>query len=129
MGFQVAISRFINYVQLTVEGPAEIKSFVELVQSIEEESLSWADRKVLVDLRGVEGRLDPTEQIFLGELVAQHLPHLEKVASVVPENQITRNSETAAQTMGMQLRVFASPAEAVAWLKAKQPVSAGGVPL
>lgn len=120
MGFQVDINRFIDYVQLVVTGPAEMKSFVELIQSIEQESLSWADHKVLVDLRKVEGRLDPTEQVFLGELVAQQLPHLEKVASVVPQDQITRNSEAAAQTMGMQLRVFASHADAVGWLKERQ---------
>ena len=126
MGFQVDISRFIDYVQLTVSGPAEMKSFVELVQSIEEESMTWADRKVLVDLRNVEGRLDPTEQVFLGELVAHQLPHLEKVASVVPVDQITRNSEGAAQTLGMQLRVFTSREEAVAWLKALLPVPAAG---
>ena len=28
--------------------------------------------------------LDPAEQVFLGELVAQNLSHLDRVASVVP---------------------------------------------
>ena len=126
MGFRVNITRFIDFVQLAVAGPAEMKSFVELVHDIEEESLSWADRRVLVDLREVEGRLDATEQVFLGELVAQRLPHLERVASVVPADQITRNSEAAAQTLGMQLRVFTSREEAVAWLKARVPAVAEG---
>ena len=126
MGFRVNITRFIDFVQLAVAGPAEMKSFVELVHDIEEESLTWADRRVLVDLRDVEGRLDPTEQVFLGEMVAQRLPHLERVASVVPADQITRNSEAAAQTLGMQLRVFTSREEAVSWLKATQPAVAEG---
>lgn len=126
MGFRVNITRFIDFVQLAVAGPAEMKSFVELVHDIEEESLTWADRRVLVDLREVEGRLDATEQVFLGEMVAQRLPHLERVASVVPADQITRNSEAAAQTHGMQLRVFSSREEAVAWLKARQTAVAEG---
>ena len=117
MSFNVHITRFMDFVQLVVTGPASMKNFVDLVKNIEQESLTWADRRVLADLRGVEGRLDPAEQVFLGELVAQHLPHLERVASVVPADQITRNSEAAAQGMGMQLRVFTSRLEATAWLK------------
>ena len=126
MGFRVKITRFIDFVQLAVAGPAEMRSFVELVHDIEEESLTWADRRVLVDLREVEGRLDATEQVFLGEMVAQRLPHLERVASVVPADQITRKSEAAAQTLGMQLRVFSSREEAVAWLKARETAVAEG---
>ncbi|MRD49724.1 STAS/SEC14 domain-containing protein [Caenimonas koreensis] len=117
MGFQVDINRFVDYMEVVVSGPSDIKSFVDLVHDIEEDSLSWADRKVLVDLRHVAGQLDATEQVFLGELVAQQLPHLEKVASVVPAEQITRNSEAAARTHGMQLRVFVSHDEAVSWLR------------
>jgi hypothetical protein len=71
---------------------------------------------MLVDLRQVQGELTPTEQIFLGELVAQDLPHLERVASVVPPESITRNSETAARELGMKLRVFTSKDDAVGWL-------------
>jgi hypothetical protein len=121
MSFRVNTTRFMDFVQLVVSGPASMKGFVDLVKEIEQESLTWADTKILADLRSVEGRLDPSEQVFLGELVAQHLHHLEKVASVVPADQITRNSEAAAQTLGMQLRVFTSREEAIAWLKAKHP--------
>jgi hypothetical protein len=121
MTFHTTTTRFMDFVQMVVVGPATISGFVELVHRVEDESKTWADRRVLVDLRGVEGRLDAAEQVFLGEMVAQHLPHLERVASVVPEDQITRNSENAAQTMGMQLRVFSSREEATDWLKAPLP--------
>ena len=116
MSFTVSTTRFPQFVQLAVSGPASIRSFVELVGKVGEETVLWSDRRVLVDLRGVEGELTPTEQIFLGELVAQDLPHLERVASVVPTERITRNSETAAQELGMRLRVFTSADEAMEWL-------------
>src|SRR3954469_18365604 len=105
MTLSITTRRFIDFVQVVVTGPATMKGFVELVQTTEQETMSWADTRVLVDLRAVEGRLEPTEQVFLGEMVALHLHHLEKVASVVRPEEMTRNSESAAQTLGMQLRV------------------------
>ncbi|MEO7391616.1 MAG: STAS/SEC14 domain-containing protein [Ramlibacter sp.] len=120
MPFQVSTTRFPQFVQLTVSGPNSIKCFVELIDSVAVETALWGDRRVLVDLRAVEGSLTPTEQIFLGELVAQSFPHMERVASVVPPEQITHNSETAAQELGMRLRVFSSEEEAVQWLRSGQ---------
>ncbi|MEP6790472.1 MAG: hypothetical protein ABI907_03815, partial [Ramlibacter sp.] len=106
MPFITSITRHPEFVQLAASGPAEIGNFVELVSTVESETVYWSDRRVLVDLRDVEGRLTAPEQVFLGELVAQNLPHLERLASLVPPDQITRNSENAAQQLGMQLRVF-----------------------
>jgi hypothetical protein len=116
MTFDVVTERLPDYIRMTVAGEASIKDFVDLVLTTEQETALWSDRRAMVDLRQIKGRLDPAEQVFLGELVAQNLAHLERVASVVPADQITRNSENAAQKLGMQLRVFASDAEAAAWL-------------
>ena len=118
MGFHVSTTRFAHYVQLAVSGPASIKSFVELVETLAEETMLWSDRRVLADLRGVEGELTPAEQVFLGEFAAQNLPHLERMASVVPLERITHNSESAAQELGMRLRVFTSKDDAISWLTA-----------
>ena len=118
MTFVVVTERLAEYVRITVEGEASIKDFVDLVLTTEQETVYWSDRRLMVDLRGLGGQLDPAEQVFLGELVAQNLSHLERVASVVPADQITRNSENAARQLGMQLRVFSSEAEAAAWLSA-----------
>lgn len=116
MTFDVTTERLPEYVRMTVTGEASIKDFVDLVLTAEQETAYWSDRRAMVDLRGVTGQLEPSEQVFLGELVAHNLSHLERVASVVPAAQITHNSENAARQLGMQLRVFASDAEAAAWL-------------
>lgn len=116
MTFVVVTERLAEYVRITVEGEASIKDFVELVLATEQETIYWSDRRLMVNLRGLDGQLDPGEQVFLGELVAQYLSHLERVASVVPAEQITRNSENAARQLGMQLRVFSAEDEAAAWL-------------
>lgn len=116
MAFTTKITRHAGYVRVGVAGPTSIRDFVELVSTVGQETVYWSDRRVLVDLRQVEGALTPTEQIFLGELVAQDLAHIERMASVVPPAQITHNSERAAQALGAQLWVFDDEADAIAWL-------------
>ena len=43
---------------------------------------------------------------------------LEKVASLVPPEKLTRISESAARAQGMELRVFTTLPDAVDWLRA-----------
>ncbi len=71
---------------------------------------------MLVDLRAVHGALAFTEQFRLGQIVASELGFLQKLASVVPQDRITRTSEKVALSMGMQLRVFTDMEEAAQWL-------------
>lgn len=118
MAFTIQLTRAPGYVRVQVAGPASIREFVELVSTIGRETVYWSDRRVVVDLRQVEGALTPTEQVFLGELVAQDLTHIERMASIVPPARLTRNSERAAQQLGSQLRVFDDEAEALAWIAA-----------
>lgn len=116
MAFTTQVIRQPGYVRVNVAGPTSIRDFVELISTVGQETVFWSDRRVLVDLRQVEGALTPTEQIFLGELVAQDLSHIERMASVVPPAEITHNSERAAQELGSQLCVFDDEADALAWL-------------
>ena len=119
MAFTTQVTRLPAYVRVQVAGPTSIGAFVELISTVGQETVYWSDRRVLVDLRQVEGSLTPTEQIFLGELVAQDLSHIERMASIVPREQLTHNSESAARELGSQLRVFDDEAEAIAWLTAE----------
>ena len=119
MAFTIQLSRLPGYVRVQVAGAASIREFVELISTIGQETVYWSDRRVLVDVRQVEGELTPTEQIFLGELIAQDLAHIERVASIVPPARLTRNSERAAQELGSQLRVFDNENEALAWIVAE----------
>jgi hypothetical protein len=128
MPFSTRMTRFPGYVQVDVAGPASIKDFVEVINTVAADTVYWSDRRLLVDLRAIEGRLNTEEQVFLGELVAHNLSHLDRMASVVPTEQITHNSERAAQKLGTQLRVFDNEAEAIAWLSADAaaPAAASG---
>jgi SpoIIAA-like len=118
MALTTQVTRLPGYVRVQVSGPASIREFVELISTIGQETVFWSDRRVVVDLRQVEGELTPTDQIFVGELVAQDLAHIERMASIVPLARLTRNSERAAQELGAQLRVFDDENEALAWISA-----------
>ncbi|WP_298926278.1 STAS/SEC14 domain-containing protein [uncultured Ramlibacter sp.] len=116
MTFSTTIHRVTDRVEVRVAGPAAIRDFVDLIQAMAQETSYWSDTRLLVDLRRIEGRLSPEEQVFIGEMVAHSLSHLDKVASVVKAEEITRNSERAAQELGARLRVFDSEDEALEWL-------------
>lgn len=116
MPFHSTITRSARFVRWRVSGPTSLQNFVALVDAVAAESRRRGDSKVMVDLRAVEGALKFTEQLSVGEIVALKLAHLVKLASVVPAEQITRNSERVALRKGLQLRVFADEEEAAAWL-------------
>lgn len=124
MALTTQLTRFPGYVRLQVSGPASLPEFVNLIATIGQETIYWSDRRVVVDLRQVDGELEPTEQVFVGELVAQDLAHIERMASIVPPARLTRNSERAAQELGSQLRVFDDEAQALAWISADVPAAA-----
>jgi len=48
--------------------------------------------------------------------VVQKLAHLHKIASLVPDDPATYNSEKVALRKGVNLRSFADESEALAWL-------------
>ena len=87
-----------------------------ILREIAERTRHYRDRRLLVNLMDVVGTFGPDEQRTIGLLAYRHLAHLERLASLVPPDKITRVSEAAAQAQGMQLRVFTQLTDAVAWL-------------
>jgi hypothetical protein len=86
------------------------------LRGIAERTRHHGDRRLLVNLIDVVGTLARDEQRALGLLACQYLSHLEKVASLVAPDKITRVSEAAARAKGLELRVFTDVTEAVGWL-------------
>jgi hypothetical protein len=125
IAFTTHIIRYPGYVQVEVAGPSSIGDFVALIATVGQGTVYRSDRRVLVDPRRVEGAPSETEQVFLGEPVAHDLSHIERMASVVPGEQITRNSENAARERGSQLRVFDNQPETLAWDRIQAPSLSG----
>ena len=116
MPLNVTLHNLPGYVSIKITGPASLEEFVDVIATVGTQTRQRGDKRVLVDLLGVEGEMKFTDHFQLGAQVAQHLRHLDRLASVVPEDKITRTSEKVALKQGFQLRVFTSMAEAVQWL-------------
>lgn len=99
-----------------ISGLAFVEDAEEVVERIKQATQQHGDKRLLINLEDVVGTLEPKDHQMLGRLAAMHLGHLHKVASLVPEDKITRVSEQAAQSLGVQLRVFTSLTDAVDWL-------------
>lgn len=98
-----------------VGGEPTLDEFLSFQQALGGVSPHWAERRLLVDLRGVRSLRAFTEHYAIGEATARCLGHLRKIASVVPADRITRASEKTTRRAGVDLTVFTSEAEAIAW--------------
>jgi hypothetical protein len=116
MSYDVSVRRLPHYYRVQVTGEPTFDQLVSLVHLLGVQSSGWKHDRVLVDLRQVEALYTPEEQFRMGEELALSLSHMQRIASVVPTHRVTRISERAAQRSGVQLQVFDSEPEAIAWL-------------
>lgn len=116
MPFTVHVQREGGFVRFAVAGHASLKNYFDLIDDAARATAAAGDTLVLVDIRGVIGRLHVNDQLFIGEVAAEKLVHLRKVATLVPEDPATYNSEKSAAQKGLGLRTFAVEAEAIGWL-------------
>ena len=108
-----------KYSVVRVDGNPGLDEFVEFVKTLGTQSAGWSTRRLLVDMRGIRSLKTFTEHYAVGEAAARELAHLQRVASVVPPDRITRASEKTAQRAGFNLVVFISEGDAIAWLVAE----------
>ena len=99
-----------------VSALAFIEESVSVLEDLSRHTRASGARRLLINLLDVVGTFGRDEQLTIGLLAHRHLAHLERVASLVPEEKLTRVSEAAARAQGMELRVFTSLPDALAWL-------------
>lgn len=116
--FDLAIEQNTRFARVNVTGHPTIGQLLSLIHLLGVESETWEADRVLVDLRGVDTPFSRHEQFRIGEEAAASLSHMEKIASLVPAERVTRVSEKAARRNGANVSVFDDEAEALAWLAA-----------
>ncbi|MEP6791028.1 MAG: hypothetical protein ABI907_06635 [Ramlibacter sp.] len=116
MGFTTATVRGPKFVAVEVTGLAFVEDAAPLLKALEADTRLHGDKRLLINLLDVVGTLGGADHDLLGKLASRHLAHLEKVASLVPGDKITRVSERSAQLRGLHLMVFTSLVDAVEWL-------------
>lgn len=117
MHFDVAIDKMACYSRVTITGGPSFDELLSLIHLLGVESETWPDHRVLFDLRGVATPFTHPEQFRVGEEAAASLSHMERIASVVPRERVTRVSEKAARRNGSNVRVFDDEREAIRWLE------------
>lgn len=105
------------YAVAEITSLAFIEAAEPMLQEMRERTLQFGTRRLLINLLDVVGTFGPEEQQIIGLLAYKYLSHLERVASLVPPEKLTRISESEARARGMELRVFTSLPEAVDWLR------------
>ena len=121
MQFQIA--RRPDFVDVTVRGPIDVPPLLHLIKRLGDLTRESGDTRLLFDLLGMEGEVPFTGQVQTGEQVVLSMAHLQRIASVVPQNRLTRTSEKVARAQGVQLRIFSSRAPAVDWLLRDGPMA------
>lgn len=107
-----------NFAVVEVTALAFVEIAIPALIEMAERTRQHQDRRLLINLMDVVGTFGPEQQREIGLLAHRYLGHLEKVASLVPPDKITRVSEAAAQAQGLQLRVFTQLTDAIDWLTA-----------
>jgi hypothetical protein len=92
---------------------ADLKGLADLIATICTEEHR---QRVLVNLLDIQQDLAFTDHLQLGVYIAEKLGFLRKMATVVPAQYRSGNSERAAQKSGLRLRTFLSLIEARDWL-------------
>jgi hypothetical protein len=116
MPFNIVFERLPQYVRYEASGPASLQNYADLIDRAARETLAARDRLVMVDLRGVIGRLAFSDQFFIGELVVRQLQHVARLATVVPDEPASYNSQKVANRHEFSMRGFRSEDEARSWL-------------
>ena len=99
-----------------VSSLAFIEESVGVLEELAQRTRETGAKRLLINLLDVVGTFGREEQQTIGVLAHRHLEHLERVASLVPEEKLTRVSEQAARAQGMELRVFTALPAALEWL-------------
>lgn len=101
-----------------LDGLVSVQAWDEVLRALGDATRSEPLDLLLVNLSGLVGWLGVPERTAVGALLATHLARMRKVALVIEAAKITGVVEAQAQRMGLDLRIFSSEDEAVAWLTA-----------
>lgn len=115
--YEVAVAQHVGFARVTISGKPTLDQMLSIIRVIGLDSVNWSTRAVLFDLRKVASLFSRPEQFRLGEEAALSLVHMEKLASLVPPQRLTRISEKAARSSGSNMTVFTSKEEALAWVR------------
>lgn len=102
------------YSVVTVDGAPSLGQFLSFLHVIAVETGTWPMRRLLFDLQRVDTLASFMGETALGDEIARHLPHLERIACLV---RAGRSGEDPIP-WGTRVTAFTDEHGAIAWLTA-----------
>lgn len=116
--FSVTVKHLLTHLLVEAAGKVSLKELLALTDfgsSLQEVAPA---RRALVDVAGLEVRLEFSEQLQLGSHLAQALGDYKRIAVVVGKRRPLRTVEIAAQELGLgQLQFFWDVRSAQRWIE------------
>jgi hypothetical protein len=121
LSYEVTVKQAPGLLRVTAAGTVNVWRTKRLIDRIAAEARQHAARKVLLDLRGLAGRLSISARISIGEYVAARVPV--KLAVVLDPEMANYVAEWIARERGADLRAFIDEAYATTWLRQAESTS------
>jgi hypothetical protein len=99
-----------------VSGLVSLAAWEKLLGELGEATQGTPSDRLVLDLAGLLGWLGVPERQAVGALMATHLGRMKKVAGVIQAEKIAGVVEAQARRDGLDLRMFSSHDDAVAWV-------------
>ena len=122
MSYSLSNEKKDDILWVTATGTRNLETILAMSKDIQVACVENKVKKVLIDVRGLEGRLNMTNQY---RLVANEFPKMRN-RSVITHNAIVdlkefkdsyKFLELVAHNRGYLLRIFSDPEQAITWLK------------
>lgn len=96
--------------------PYELDTFIALIQEVAGICRREKFTKVLVDVRGMAGKISAIERFKLGVAGADAFRAVAQVAIIYRQEEMNWFAETVGVNRGANVRIFSKPDEASKWL-------------
>ena len=105
-----------DYLYVEHTEPYELNSFIALMKEVAEACREQNIHKVLVDVRGMTGKIKAMERFRLGQVGAETFSGLAQVGIAYRKEEINWFAETVGVNRGAHVRIFGEIEEAMEWL-------------
>jgi len=116
-GYAVSVHAERSFLRITARGSYNFHATHRFIEFSRGECDRHRVQRVLVDMRLILGDWPSMDKFYIGEAVAKSTRLDLKIATIVPSEVLDGFGETVAVNRGAHIRVFATEAEAIAWLE------------
>jgi hypothetical protein len=102
--------------QANIEGLVSVDAWDEMLSQLGTAAVAQQAQLLVLDLTGLLGYLGVPERQVVGALLAKHLRAMRKVAMFIQKEKIAGVVEAHARANGLDLKIFPTRDEAVAWI-------------